>query len=303
MPVRAHDVNMGGFVVKQPLPHPRLEHVDPFLLLHHAGPVAFPGGARQRDEGVPPHPHRGFEPVTFVFKGGVHHRDSRGNDHVVEAGGVQWMTAGMGIVHSERPSRSLVEEGGEWELIQLWINLPASRKMIQPRYQGLSKADIPVVEQGGFRIQVVAGRFGAPRRVGADADADVGADRPAGVVGPAETQTPITALVLEGAPGSDAVLDLPSGQRGFLYVLSGTVTVNGAAPLPAHHLIELDDEGPLGLAATDETRALLMLGEPIGEPVVSSGPFVMNTHTQIMEAMRDAQMGKMGVLIEEWASE
>ncbi len=301
MPVRAQQVDMGGFVVKQPLPHARLQHVDPFLLLHHAGPVAFPGGARQRDEGVPPHPHRGFEPVTFVFKGGVHHRDSRGNDHVVEAGGVQWMTAGMGIVHSERPSRSLVEEGGEWELIQLWINLPANRKMIQPRYQGLAADEIPVVEQGGFRIQVVAGTFQGI--VGPDAGAVVGADRPAGVVGPAETQTPITALVLEGTPGGDAVLELPSGQRGFLYVLSGTVTVNGAAPLPAHHLIELDDEGPLGLASPEATRALLMLGEPIGEPVVSSGPFVMNTHTQIMEAMRDAQMGKMGVLIEEWGAE
>jgi len=296
MPVRAQQVDMGGFHVLQPLPHPRLQHVDPFLLLHHAGPVAFPGGARQRDEGVPPHPHRGFEPVTFVFKGGVHHRDSRGNDHVVEAGGVQWMTAGMGIVHSERPSRSLVEDGGEWELIQLWINLPANRKMIQPRYQGLAVGDIPVVEQGGFRIQVVAGTYGSQRGAGPDAGAG-------GIVGPAETQTPITALVLEGAPGSDALLELPLGQRGFLYVLSGTVTVNGAAPLPAQHLIELDDEGPLGLAATDEARALLMLGEPIGEPVVSSGPFVMNTHTQIMEAMRDAQMGKMGVLIEEWGTE
>ncbi len=300
MPVRAQQVDMGGFVVKQPLPHARLQHVDPFLLLHHAGPVSFPGGARQRDEGVPPHPHRGFEPVTFVFKGGVHHRDSRGNDHVVEAGGVQWMTAGMGIVHSERPSRSLVEDGGEWELIQLWINLPASRKMIQPRYQGLSAEEIPVVEQGGFRIQVVAGRFGGDSVEGSTASTSSGANATSG---PAETQTPITALVLDGAPGSDAVLDLPSGQRGFLYVLSGTVRVNGVAPLPEHHLIELDDEGPLGLAATGAMRALLVLGAPIGEPVVSSGPFVMNTHTEIMEAMRDAQMGKMGILIEEWGSE
>lgn len=295
MPVRAQQVDMGGFKVLQPLPHARLQHIDPFLLLHHAGPVTFPGGARQRDEGVPPHPHRGFEPVTFVFKGGVHHRDSRGNDHVVRPGGVQWMTAGMGIVHSERPAAELVEEGGEWELIQLWINLPAVRKMIQPRYQGLATEDIPVVDVGSFRVQVVAGSFGADQEA---------------VKGPAETQTPITALVLhsdaadggEGAAGGETAIDLPAGQHGFLYVLSGSLRVNGAATLPAHHLIELDHEGPLGLTATEPVRALLMLGAPIDEPVVSSGPFVMNTHTQIMEAMRDAQMGKMGVLIEEFDS-
>ncbi len=280
-PVRAVNMDMGGFAVKQPLPHARINNIDPFLLVHHAGPVTFEPGGRQSMEGVPPHPHRGFEPVTFVFKGGVHHRDSRGNDHVVRAGGVQWMTAGMGIVHSERPARELVEEGGEWELMQIWVNLPARDKMVQPRYQGMSEDDIPVVEQDGFRIQVVAGAL----------------DRTAG---PVATRTPITALILHAEEGASTTLALPDGQVGFLYALDGHLTLNEDLEVPGGHLSELAGVGPLRVDADLDTRALLMLGEPIGEPVVSSGPYVMNTTTQILEAMRDAQMGKMGVLVEEF---
>jgi len=280
-PVRAVNMDMGGFVVKQPLPHARINNIDPFLLLHHAGPVSFEGGGRQSTEGVPPHPHRGFEPVTFVFKGGVHHRDSRGNDHVVRAGGVQWMTAGMGIVHSERPARELVEDGGEWELLQLWVNLPARFKMVQPRYQGLSEEDIPVMDQDGFRIQVVAGAL----------------DRTAGA---ALTHTPVTALILHAEEGASTTLALPDGQVGFLYALDGHLTLNEEVEVPGNHMAELDGTGPLRIDADQDTRALLMLGEPIGEPVVSSGPFVMSNTTEILEAMRDSQIGRMGILIEDF---
>ncbi len=272
---------MGSFHVKQPLPHQRFDNIDPFLLLHHAGPTPYPAGGKAKDLGVPPHPHRGFEPVTFVYKGGVHHRDSRGNDSVVGEGGVQWMTAGMGIVHSERPPKNVAEEGGEQEIIQLWINLPAKHKMVQPRYQGLTKEEIPVVDSGnGAVVQVVAGSL-------------------QGVEGPIETWTSVTALNGTFDAGSSIEIDLPEGEASLIYVLSGSLSVNGSQ-VDALHMVEMGTSGSVEVEAFEESRALILSGAPIGEPVVASGPFVMNTRTQIMEAMRDAQMGKMGVLVEEF---
>ncbi len=272
---------MGSFQVRQPLPHQRINNIDPFILLHHAGPTHYEAGGRAQDLGVPPHPHRGFEPVTFVYKGGVHHRDSRGNDSVVGEGGVQWMTAGMGVVHSERPPKELVENGGDQEIIQLWINLPAEHKMVQPRYQGLTREHIPTVESDdGAVVQVVAGSL-------------------SGVDGPIETWTSVTALNGSFAAGSSINIDLPEEEGGLIYVLSGSITVNGTR-VTSHHMIELATTGSVSIEASEDSRALILAGAPIGEPVVTSGPFVMNTHTQIMQAMRDAQMGKMGVLVEEF---
>jgi len=256
--------------------------MDPFLLLHHAGPTLYEAGSNPAHEGVPPHPHRGFDPVTFVYKGGVHHRDSRGNDSVIGAGGVQWMTAGMGIVHSERPPAELMEAGGEQEIIQLWINLPAKHKMVQPRYQGFSPEELPVVESGnGAVLQVVAGQLN-------------------GVSGPVKTYSPITALNASFAAGSSMDLDLPDGQAALAYILNGDVLINGTTNVTGHEMVEFDGNGAVRIEAQSEARVLIMAGEPIGEPVVSSGPYVMNTHTEILEALRDAQMGKMGILIEEF---
>ena len=272
---------MGSFRVRQPLPHQRINNIDPFILLHHAGPTHYEAGGRPQDEGVPPHPHRGFEPVTFVYKGGVHHRDSRGNDSVVDEGGVQWMTAGMGIVHSERPPKELVQNGGDQEIIQLWINLPAEHKMVQPRYQGLTREDIPTVESdNGAIIQVVAGSLN-------------------GVEGPIETWTSVTVLNGTFAAGSSIDIELPDEEGGLIYVLNGSITVNGTR-VTGHNMIELGTTGSVSIEASEDSRALILTGAPIGEPVVTSGPFVMNTHTEILEATRDAQMGKMGVLIEEF---
>jgi len=274
-------MNMGGFKVRQPLPHPRINNIDPFLLLHHAGPTAIPAGSHVREHGVPPHPHRGFEPVTFVYKGGVHHRDSRGNDSVILDGGVQWMTAGMGITHSERPPKELAEKGGDQEIIQLWINLPAEHKMVQPRYIGLSREDIPVIDSGsGAIVQVVAGEVNGAR-------------------GPVPTFSPLVALNGAFGEGSSVTLDLPEGQSGLVYVLDGALSVNGQR-VDGRQMAELGTSGSLQIEAIEPARALILTGEPIGEPVVKSGPFVMNTQTQVMEAMRDAQMGKMGILIEEF---
>lgn len=275
----ARTVDMDGVPVKQPLPHPGLTEFDPFLLLHHVV-VRHEGGHRPQEDGVPPHPHRGFEPVTFVYRGGVHHRDSRGNDQVVGAGGVQWITAGMGLVHSERPPRGLSEQGGLQELVQLWVNLPARAKFAQPRYQGFQREALPVFERDGARVQVIAGTF-------------------EDLAGPVETHTPITARNVTLAKGARFDAPLPAGHAAFAYLLDGQVRVNAGETVAGERLIAFEAAGDgAGFEALAETRLLLVTGAPLGEPVVRSGPFVMNDTTQILEAMRDAQMGRMGVLIE-----
>ena len=279
--VPARFFDMDGIPVRQPMPHPGLAELDPFLLLHHVV-VEHEGGHRPQEDGVPPHPHRGFEPVTFIYRGGVHHRDSRGHDSVIGAGGVQWITAGMGLVHSERPPRALSEQGGTQELIQLWINLPARAKFVQPRYQGFQREALPVFEKDGVRVQVVAGAF-------------------EDLVGPVETHTPVTARNITLARGARFEAPLPEGQAAFAYLLDGLVRVNGSETVRGLKLVAFEPGGDTALfEALEDTRMLLMAGAPLGEPVVRSGPFVMNDTTQILEAMRDAQMGKMGVLIEKF---
>ncbi|NNF57094.1 MAG: pirin family protein [Rhodothermaceae bacterium] len=277
--VPAQPINMGGFRVKQPLPHDALDQIDPFLLLHHAR-SRITAGSRPQAEGVPPHPHRGFEPVTFIYQGGVHHRDSRGNDSVIGPGGVQWMTAGLGIVHSERPPRALTEAGGEQEIIQLWINLPARAKRAQPRYQGYQADQLPTVERDSAVVQVVAGSF-------------------EGTEGPVETHSPITALNLALHAGSAVTIPLPEDHHAFLYLLDGRARINDAQEVAGEHLVRFAPEGEaITVEASASTRALLMAGAPLNEPVVASGPFVMTSTTEILEAMRDYQQGKMGILVE-----
>ncbi|HJN06182.1 MAG TPA: pirin family protein, partial [Bacteroidales bacterium] len=158
--IGAPKVNMGGIILDQPLPVRGVEQIDPFLLVHH-WKHTHRGGQHQRDLGVGPHPHRGFAPVTFIFNGGVHHQDSRGNNSIVEAGGTQWMNSGMGIVHSERPTKEIAENGGEFEIIQLWVNAPAKNKMDPPSYQSLTKEDTPSVmsDDDKIEISIVAGEF------------------------------------------------------------------------------------------------------------------------------------------------
>ncbi len=269
--------------MKQPLPHPSLEHVDPFLLLHHAS-NHVDAGSQPNNEGVGPHPHRGFEPVTFIYKGGVHHRDSRGNDSVIGEGGVQWMTAGMGIIHSERPPQALTDSGGEQEIIQLWINLPIEDKGVQPRYQGLQADQIPSIasDDGLVSIQVVAGRLHE-------------------IEGPIETHSPILALNASSLAGGTIDIPIPESFSAFAYILDGAVEINGERHVAGGNLVHFARDGDsLGIDATEDSRALIMAGEPLNEPVMSSGPFVMSSTTEILEAMRDYQMGKMGFLVEEF---
>jgi len=275
-------MNMGGMPIRQPLPTQTVEQIDPFLLLHHAN-VKAPAHVKPDHAGVGPHPHRGFSPVTFIFQGGVHHRDSRGHDSTVYAGGAQWMNAGMGIIHSERPSGNIHEIGGQQEIIQLWINTPAKNKMDIPSYFPVKGEDVPFAssEDGKVKVNVFAGEL-------------------LKVKGPVPTQAVVNAATLIFRQGGKISIPLPSLHNTFIYVLDGQLRVEGFGLVDGLHLVHFKNDGEgITLEALQGTRVLLVSGEPLNEKVVSYGPFVMNNQTQIMEAMRDYQKGKMGVLIEE----
>jgi redox-sensitive bicupin YhaK (pirin superfamily) len=267
--------------ILQPLPSEKLPALDPFLLLHHIGPEEFPPG----NQGLPfgPHPHRGFETVTLVLAGEVVHQDSRGNRGTVGAGGVQWMTAARGIIHSENTSREFRREGGTLELLQLWVNLPAARKMEQPSYQNLPAEALPTMEldEGWGILTAVAGQW-------------------EGLRGPARSLLPgLRLALLRLATLGVYMTKMAEGQTILLYVVRGEVHVNGT-PVPARTQVQLSSAGT-GLHLRAETESLVLLASalPLNEPVVQQGPYVMNTTSQIMEAMRDYQMGRMGVYIEE----
>lgn len=273
---------MGGLPIRQPLPTQQVQQVDPFLLLHHAN-IKSPTHIEPDDAGVGPHPHRGFSPVTFIFQGGVHHRDSRGNDSVVYAGGAQWMNAGRGIIHSERPPHDIHEIGGRQEIIQLWINTPAKNKMDQPSYFPIQAAEVPsfVSADGRVTTNVFAGEI-------------------ENVKGKIPTLSVVNAATVYAKKGGKVSYALPKDHQVLLYLLDGSITLEAYGLVEGLHAVYFKNDGDgIGLEALEDTRMLLLSGAPLDEPVVSHGPFVMNTQTEILEAMRDYQMGKMGMLIEE----
>lgn len=277
----ATPMDMGGMPIRQPFPSAKAEQIDPFLLLHHAD-IKVPTHIETRHAGVGPHPHRGFSPVSFIFKGGVHHRDSRGNDNIVYAGGTQWMNAGMGMIHSERPPADIHEIGGRQELIQLWVNTPAAHKMDQPQYQPLTAEETPEIisEDGLATIKVIAGTL-------------------ANVKGPIHTQSDVNTFTAEMKKGATYFFDIPATHNAFIYVLDGKVQVSGDSAVEEKYVAVFNNDGDgFELTALENTRLFIGTGEPLNEPVVSHGPFVMNNQTQVMEAFRDYQLGKMGVLIE-----
>ena len=273
IPARMH--NMGDLKVRQPLPSAELDYLDPFVLLHH-GHMFFDPDSDLKKSGVGPHPHKGFSPVTFMFKGGVNHRDSRGNNQSVGEGGTQWMNAGMGIMHSERPTTT------EQELIQMWINSPAKNKNDQPYYHPLTKEETPSYksEDGKINVNVITGELN-------------------GIKGPIPTLTPINSATIYAAPGGKLNIKLPPGHNAFLYLLDGMINVSGKDVTGKNFIAFNNDGEEISLEAKEDTRALLMSGDPIGEEIVAQGPFVMNSETEIMEAYRDYRMGKMGILIED----
>lgn len=273
--IPARMYNMGEMKVRQPLPSAELDYFDPFVLLHHAH-MFFDEHIDFSKAGVGPHPHKGFAPVTFLFKGGSHHRDSRGNNAKVMDGGTQWMHAGMGIVHSERPI------GTEQELIQMWINSPAKNKNDQPYYHPLTKEQTPVYSSsdGKITVNVITGELN-------------------GVKGPIPTLSPINSATLYAKTGGTISIAIPPTHNVFLYLLDGLLKVDGKEVSGKNFIAFKKDGDAVSIEALEDTRCLMMSGEPLNEEVVAQGPFVMNTETEIMEAYRDYRMGKMGILIEE----
>ena len=267
--VYAASHQMGRLTVRQPLPSAGLPYLDPFVLLHHAPPADFTG-----DFGVSWHPHRGFSPVTFIFKGGVRHRDTRGHDATVTAGGTQWMHAGSGLLHDELPL------AGETELIQLWINSPARHKMDPPSYFPLAPEQTPVSvsDDGAAIIRVIAGSL-------------------AGLAGPIPSLTPINAATLDLKRGGHIELALPDTHNAFLYLLEGAATAaDGTVVRGLHQAVFNNDGEGVAIEALENTRGLLLSGEPIGETILSYGPFVMNTEEEIRAAYRDYRTGAMGLV-------
>tara|TARA_R110002111_G_scaffold110266_3_gene169672 strand:+ start:16385 stop:17218 length:834 start_codon:yes stop_codon:yes gene_type:complete len=273
-------VNMGPIRLRQPLPTQQIEMVDPFILLHHYGPYEINEKSNPFDLG--PHPHRGFEPITFLVQGEQLHRDSLGNNSVVKAGDVQWTTAGRGIIHAEGPTKDFVKKGGTIEGIQLWLNLPAKKKMIEANYQHSKYEDFRIVtsEDGKVETRIIAGELNQ-------------------IYGKIATQTPVNTFMIEAKEGGEQTISFPDSHQGMLYLLKGKVKVNGARTLELNknQMIQFNQDGDHFTIEADEKSLLLFLsGEPFNEPVSTYGPYVMNTQTEIMEAMRDYQMGKMGFL-------
>jgi redox-sensitive bicupin YhaK (pirin superfamily) len=268
-----------GFPVRNLFPSNDLDRaVDPFLMLDYAGPRHF--GPTDHPRGVGEHPHRGFETVTIMYDGAVAHRDSAGNAGVIGSGDVQWMTAASGVVHEEMHEAQWAKQGGAFQAIQLWVNLPRDQKMSAPRYQTLLNADIPSVtlEHGAGRLRVIAGTY-------------------QGQKGPARTVTPVELYDLQLHAGGRVELRVPDGHSTSVFVLQGEVSVNGAATAGEAELVVLKRHGSLlVLEAKQDSRLLIMSGEPIDEPIARYGPFVMNTKAELVQAVEDYQAGRMGHL-------
>ena len=266
----------GGVLVHRAFPNGALDSLDPFLLLDEMGPLEMTPG---KTTGFPDHPHRGFETVTYLLEGQFEHRDSFGNRGLIEPGGVQWMTAGSGLVHSEMPGPEIARNGGRLHGFQLWVNLPRSAKMAQPKYQELAAGKIPAAAAGGVRAKVIAGEaLGVQAAIG--------------------THTPIQYVHFTLEPGALQVHPVPRRYHAFAYVFGGSARLGGALASrgdlavfgPDGDAVEIANagEGPLDL--------LLIAGEPIGEPVARYGPFVMNTREELYQAFEDFRAGRMGAI-------
>ncbi|MEX2123206.1 MAG: pirin family protein [Woeseia sp.] len=256
--------------------HTHAKEMSPFLLLDYAGPRDFP--AAERPRGVGQHPHRGFETVTIVYSGEVEHRDSTGSGGKIGPGEVQWMTAGGGLLHEEFHSQEFTRHGGTFEVVQLWVNLPAKDKMVEPGYQAIVKNDIPAVE--------LPGNAGSVRIIAGDYD---------GRKGPARTFTPMNVWDVRLNKDKQIDFDVPEGWTTAVVVLHGTVLVNGSEVVREAQLVTLDPAGTaVALEANNDATLLVLSGEPIDEPIVGHGPFVMNTPQQIDQAIRDFNSGRFG---------
>ena len=265
--------DIADLVTRRPLPGPGLPQVDPFLFLNHHGPQTY----RPGNSGLPfgPHPHRGFETVSFILRGEMAHLDSGGHESVIRAGGIQWMTAGSGLIHAEISPASFKRDGGPLEILQLWVNLPGRLKMAKPAYTGLQREDIPAIPVEGGTVNLISGSFGDDR-------------------GPIESLTDVALMTVELDAGAKVDLLAPVGRAVFFYVVAGSPSANGT-PIKPHHLATFGNDGDT-IAIETEASATILYGhaDPIGEPVVSHGPFVMNTRDEIVRAIEDYNAGLFG---------
>jgi len=269
----AYRDDIADLTTRRPVPGPGVDQVDPFLFLNHHGPQTY----RPGNGGLPfgPHPHRGFETVTFILDGNLAHHDTGGHESVIEAGGVQWMTAGSGLIHAEVSPPSFKAAGGSLEILQLWINLPARLKMTPPRYTGVQADSIPAlpIADGKGVLSLISGAW-------------------MGAEGPIRSLTGVFMATVKLAAGAQTELPAPAGRSVFLYLVSGRAEVSGTAVEP-WHLVEMHDDGDaVSVDAVDDVTLLFGHADPIGEPVVARGPFVMNSEAEIVQAIRDYQAGK-----------
>lgn len=266
---------IADLVTYSPLPTRSLQQIDPFIFLNHHGFQTYPA----QNQGLPfgPHPHRGMETVTFILEGDIMHKDSSGHDSVIGPGGVQYMTAGCGLIHAEVSSSEFKKRGGDLEILQLWLNLPASKKMINPNYVGLQKEEIPAFEMDGgqIKVQQLFGKWN-------------------GVKGAFEETFPLTMSTIYLEKGGKFEKVIPAEENIFFYIVRGELRVNGEEIL-FRNLVEFSNTGEkIKVEALED--AILILGHalPFNEPMVAQGPFVMNTQQQIYEAYQDYQAGKFG---------
>jgi len=253
------------------------QRISPFLLLDFNAEVDFPPSETLRGVGV--HPHRGFETVTIAYKGSVAHHDSAGNSGTIHPGDVQWMTAGAGILHKEYHDKEYAKKGGPFEMVQLWVNLPKKHKLTPPHYQALTAGQMSIIDLPGDQgsIKVIAGEYN-------------------GVTGPAKTYTPVIVADLKLKKGATTATSLPANYNTAILVINGSATVNGQLAAENSFVLFSNEGDEISITAEEDAVLLLLSGEPIDEPIVSYGPFVMNTQSEIVESIRDFQSGKYGVL-------
>ncbi len=266
-------VEGGGFRIRRPFPVAGLSHFDPILLVDEMGPVEYgPGEA----VGAPDHPHRGFETVTYLIDGSMEHEDSHGHRGALRPGDVQWMTAGAGVIHSEMPATDIARDGGRVHGFQIWVNLPKSLKMTQPRYQEYASDRLPIISGDGHWIRVIAGEVDGQRS-------------------PIETTVPATMLHVKLDPYVSTVVPVPSDANAIVHTIDGSGRVEGAA-LADHH-VALIAHAPATLrleAGASGYEALVIAAMPIEEPVARYGPFVMNTRAELEQAFADYKAGRFG---------
>lgn len=271
--VKAEYRPIGDLVTYSPMPTGSIDMIDPFIFLNHHGPQTY----KPNNNGLPfgPHPHRGMETVTFILDGDISHKDSGGHESVITSGGVQWMTAGRGLIHAEVSSEKFKEKGGKLEILQLWVNLPARLKMAEPWYKGLQRKEIPVTKFEGGKAQVISGQFLNTK----------GAFQP-------ETGISLATIFLE--KGAKLQLQVPGAHNIFFYVIKGELQVNGKQAMELHLVDFGNDSEDLHIEAIENSTLLLGHAKPFDEPVVARGPFVMNTMEEINQAYKDYQEGKFG---------